>query len=449
MSEEPRTHKVVSRKYLLNDFFKVEELNVLHQNSNRTLSREQRWLVFDRGDSASVLLYNRDTDHAVVVRQFRPATLGNGLGLHFGPGDGWIVETIAGMVPSNETPEETVVRETQEETGYPITKGDLRQIATYFSSPGGASEKIFLYFAEVTGPHRAGATGGVDDEDVEILHVASAKLFEWLANNQIEDSKLALAALWLRDHLKLKTTEDPKRRSAPLPSTTIKYVMKSRRDLIIGCKTGPIKNVKGVDIWVNSENQDMVMDRFTGRTISATIRWLGAEKDLNDNATEDTIGNALSNAIKHVQHVRIGTVIETTAGALENNGVKRIYHVAAVKGEGPGQGFRADLGDVGRCVRNVLQWADRRNRHPWTVLKSSFSPRALNKSILFPMIGTGDGGLDVETVAEELIRSTIEFFQDRDTTNLKEIYFLSFTQRHKEACESALNARSDFLERLS
>ena len=75
-------------------------------------------------------------------------------------------------------------------------------IGRFFASPGGTSERVFLYFAEVTGADRIGAGGGVDDEDVKVLEIAVDQLFEQLADGLIEDPKLAIAAYWLQNRLR-------------------------------------------------------------------------------------------------------------------------------------------------------------------------------------------------------------------------------------------------------
>ncbi|MGH6671465.1 MAG: NUDIX domain-containing protein [Xanthobacteraceae bacterium] len=62
--------------------------------------------------------------------------------------DGWIVEVMAGMIRPDDTPDDTAIRETEEETGYVIDSPKL--ICKFLSSPGGTSERIFLYFATVT-----------------------------------------------------------------------------------------------------------------------------------------------------------------------------------------------------------------------------------------------------------------------------------------------------------
>ena len=179
---------------------------------------------------------------------------------------------------------------------------------------------------------------------------------EQLKYKHIEDPKVLIGALWLQEELKSQARR-------PLDHSTVKYSLIKHPDLFVGYKTGPIADVKDVSIWVNSENEDMIMDRFIGRTISANIRYLGAERDQADNVTEDIINEELISAVGPRGPVRIGTVIETSPGALAvTHGVKAILHVATVKGVGAGQGVRVDLDDIVRCTRNVLVKAHDKNR---------------------------------------------------------------------------------------
>jgi nudix-type nucleoside diphosphatase (YffH/AdpP family) len=110
--------------------------------------------------------------------------------------DGWLVETVAGMIDANETPEIAAVRETFEETGYRVR--DLQLIGRFFVSPGGASERLFLYFAKVDDADRLGSGGGIDDEDIKIVQVPLDDLYDQIARGAVEDAKLAIAACWLQ-----------------------------------------------------------------------------------------------------------------------------------------------------------------------------------------------------------------------------------------------------------
>ena len=119
--------------------------------------------VFERGNSVAVLLLNVDTESVVLVNQFKvPSMIGR---RRDDPTttDGWITEATAGMIDENETPEQAIIRETEEETGYRIKSPML--ISKFFSSPGGTSERIFLYFAEVRKTDRVGEGGGLKGEE--------------------------------------------------------------------------------------------------------------------------------------------------------------------------------------------------------------------------------------------------------------------------------------------
>jgi nudix-type nucleoside diphosphatase (YffH/AdpP family) len=152
-----------------------------------------RRLNFERGDAVGVLLFNIDTRSVVLVEQFKlPSLLGR---RRENPAitDGWITEVMAGMINPNELPEQTAIRETMEETGYEIE--NPRLICKFLSSPGGTSERIFLYFATVTDSRRPGKDAiGVGDENIRVLEKSVNKLFDELEKGEIDDPKLAIAA---------------------------------------------------------------------------------------------------------------------------------------------------------------------------------------------------------------------------------------------------------------
>jgi len=367
------------------------------------------------------------------------------------------------MVDPGETPEQTAIRETEEESGYRITHPKL--ISTFFSSPGGTSERIFLYYAEVRNADRVEKGGGIDDEDIKVVEMPVEELFDRLARGSIDDPKLLIGAYWLEGHLRsrvaLQLALGDQRllgsfwtqnraavasASAPvaapaasgaLTTGTIRFQLKDKEHLSVGLKTGPIGGIKGahsVDVWVNSENTDMMMDRFLGRSISANIRYLGANKE-GDSVIEDTIEEELRSAVGRRGHVRIGTVLVTTSGQLRATpyGVRRIFHVATVEG-GAGRGVKADPDKLAQCVVNLLKRVDQENNHFCRLLlrKRDF------ESILIPMFGAGEGGVAVEEVAQKIIPPAIDYFQSTERPTLKAIYFLAFTARDRSACTTVL-----------
>jgi nudix-type nucleoside diphosphatase (YffH/AdpP family) len=176
-------------------FFKIDEFDVAFEGNHHN-TVEQTRLVFERGDAVAALLLNLDTKSAVLVKQFKlPALVGRRRD-DASTTNGWIVDTVAGMIDPGETPEAAIIRETMEETGYRIRHPRL--IAKFLSSPGGTSERIFLYFAEVRESDKLGQGGGIDDENIELVSMSLEELFDQLASGSIDDPKLIIAAYWLQ-----------------------------------------------------------------------------------------------------------------------------------------------------------------------------------------------------------------------------------------------------------
>ena len=196
-----------SQRRLYSDVFSIDEVVVAHQRNDGTMSADERRLVFERGDAVAVLLFNVDTHAVVLVEQFRvPILIGH---RRDAPGTdrGWITEVMAGVIDANETAEQAAIRETLEETGYKIENPIL--ICKFFSSPGGTSERIFLYFATVSDAARPGRGGGIGNEDISIVQIGAVELFERLAQGLIEDPKLAIAAYWLQNQRSLPGLAEP------------------------------------------------------------------------------------------------------------------------------------------------------------------------------------------------------------------------------------------------
>jgi ADP-ribose pyrophosphatase len=411
---------------LFDGFFKLDELTVSHRRYDGATSPEQRFLVFERGDSVAAVIFNRDTGKLVLVEQFRPATLGKG------GGDGRIIEAPAGMVGEGESPIDCVVREILEETGYRVT--DPQHVATIFASPGSSSERIFIYCAVVGSADREGAGGGLceEGEDIRIVEMTPHELFEAIGRGEIHDPKLIIGAYRLRESAKLLPAKP-----AAMEPTTRMFRLRQDEQLKIGVKTGDILGIKGVDVWVNSENTDMAMDRVIGKTISANIRYGGAQKDSRGAVLVDVIGMDLRRKLDGRAFVEIGTVLETESGALAtSHGVNRIVHVATVDAVGPGRGVKADLELISQCLARALAHVHARNRR-WSLLLGA------DRSILVPLMGAGDGGLKAAQVAPRLVDTALRFFEGNPRTSLREIFLLAYSSADYEACVSALLARPE------
>jgi DNA-binding SARP family transcriptional activator/O-acetyl-ADP-ribose deacetylase (regulator of RNase III) len=198
----------------------------------------------------------------------------------------------------------------------------------------------------------------------------------------------------------------------------------------LGIVTGPIEHVRFADVWVNSENTDLQMSRFTEFSISAIIRYYGARRDPAGSVLEDLIADELSRAVQHTP-VAPGTAVVTGAGFLAAaNNVRHVVHVAAVQGE-PGAGFRP-VRDLGRCVRNGL-----------TAAEALATTDERVRSVIFPLLGTGVGGGPPARIAPVMVAAALDHFAGLPDAVLRTVWFLAYDRTERAALLTALTARPE------
>ena len=179
---------VIKDKILSENWFLLRNMTYELTRSDGSVIRHRRE-VYDRGNGATILLYNRHKQTVVLVRQFRIATWVNG------NEDGMLIETCAGLLDSDE-PEACVRKEAIEETGFEV--GEVRKLFELFMSPGGVTELIYFFIAEYDDTQRANDGGGVDDEDIEVLELPYNRALEMMANGEIRDGKAVILLQYLQ-----------------------------------------------------------------------------------------------------------------------------------------------------------------------------------------------------------------------------------------------------------
>ncbi|WP_434669884.1 NUDIX domain-containing protein [Klebsiella sp. B345] len=160
------------------------------------LRRDGRWQeqsreAYDRGNGAVILLYNRAKQTVVLIRQFRFPVWING---H----DGLLIEAAAGLL-DNASPEDRIIAEAQEETGFRVTR--IEPVFTAYMSPGSVTEKLFFFIAEYTADDRCGEGGGLaaEGEDIEVLEWPLDQALQAIRDGIIVDAK----TIMLLQHLAL------------------------------------------------------------------------------------------------------------------------------------------------------------------------------------------------------------------------------------------------------
>ncbi len=183
-----QTITLIKDKILSDNYFTLRNITYDLTRRNGEVIRHKRE-VYDRGNGATILLYNSTKKTVVLVRQFRVATWVNS------NQDGMLIETCAGLL-DNDEPEVCIRKEAIEETGYDV--GEVRKIFELYMSPGGVTELIYFFIAEYHDGERASIGGGVEDEDIEVLELPFSRALEMVRSGEIRDGKAVLLLNYLQ-----------------------------------------------------------------------------------------------------------------------------------------------------------------------------------------------------------------------------------------------------------
>ena len=168
--------------------------HVLRRTTFDYRRRDGRWTTqqretYDRGDGATVLLYDPTRRTVLLTRQFRYPAYVNG------HPDGMLIETAAGLL-DGEDPETAVRREAEEETG--VVVGPLTHVLDAYTSPGSVTERVRFFAGPYTAADRTGAGGGLadDGEDIDVLELPFTEALAMARDGRITDAKTILLLQW-------------------------------------------------------------------------------------------------------------------------------------------------------------------------------------------------------------------------------------------------------------
>src|SRR5580698_3279181 len=173
--------KILENRVLSDQFYVLRRFTferVERRGERVTQVRE----VYDRGNGAAILLYNRAAQTVILTRQFRMPTFVNG-----NP-TGKLIECCAGLL-DRDNAEEAIRRETEEETGYKI--GSVEKVLEAYMSPGSVTEILYLFVAEYSKEMKVGDGGGLEEEseDIEVLEIPYSRAWEMVRAGEIKDGK--------------------------------------------------------------------------------------------------------------------------------------------------------------------------------------------------------------------------------------------------------------------
>lgn len=179
------------RKELLSDNWYVLNKYTFDLKRKNGGSVEQVREVYDRGNGATILLYNRTKGTVVLTNQFRMPTYVNG------NTSGMLLEACAGLL-DDDSPEQCARREAIEETGFQVSA--VKKIFEAYMSPGGVTELIHFFIAEYQDNERHTAGGGIEDEDIEVVELPFSEAIAMIADGRLRDGKTIMLLQYLQIH---------------------------------------------------------------------------------------------------------------------------------------------------------------------------------------------------------------------------------------------------------
>ena len=185
---------------LYNGFFKINLYQFQHALFAGGESEVIRREILERGDAVAVLPYDPVTEQVLLIEQIR-------IGAIKSKHSPWLLECIAGMTDGSEDYEAVVKKEAFEEAGLNLT--ELEFMLSYLSSPGGTTERLFLYLAHADLSQMSTGIYGLETEGEDIkthiMHVDEA--LQRLNSGEIDNAATVISLQWLalnRDKIRKK-----------------------------------------------------------------------------------------------------------------------------------------------------------------------------------------------------------------------------------------------------
>jgi nudix-type nucleoside diphosphatase (YffH/AdpP family) len=183
---------ILKTDILSNNWYTLNKVTFTVRKKDGTTEIQSRE-AYDRGNGAVILLYNKISNTVILTRQFRLPTYING------NTSGMLIEACAGLL-DNDNPEDCIKRETEEETGYKISK--VEKVFEAYMSPGSVTEILYFFIAEYSSDMKINDGGGLEEEgeQIEVLELSFNEALTMIDTGEIKDAK----TIMLLQHLRIK-----------------------------------------------------------------------------------------------------------------------------------------------------------------------------------------------------------------------------------------------------
>lgn len=192
MNQNMANIQIIKSEVLSDNWYVLRKITYEFTQPNGTVQVHSRE-AYDRGNGATILLYNKEAGTVILTRQFRLPTYVNG-----NP-DGMMIEACAGLL-DQDNPEDCIRRETEEETGYKIT--EVQKVFEAYMSPGSVTEILYFFIAAYSKSMKVSDGGGVEheQENIEVLEIPIHQAMEMVQSGEIKDAKTMMLLQYIKLH---------------------------------------------------------------------------------------------------------------------------------------------------------------------------------------------------------------------------------------------------------
>ena len=153
--------------------------------------KSKTWEAVKSFDSVAVLLYHKEKDSFLLVKQFRPPVYMNNKNAKF------TYELCAGILDKKTDVNSIAKEEIDEECGFNVPLDKIEKITSFYTNVGVSGAKQHLFFATIDDSMRTHEGGGIHDEEIELFYLPVSKSKNFIYDeSKIKTPGLMFAFMW-------------------------------------------------------------------------------------------------------------------------------------------------------------------------------------------------------------------------------------------------------------
>jgi len=177
--------KIDAIKELINPhFIKPIEINYTQKGVHK------KWEAVISHDSVAILLWHRQKDAFVFVKQLRATVLNKNRV------NGFMYELCAGIIDKNTTNAQIAKEEVLEECGYDVPVENLEKISTFYTSVGISGTHQTLYYAEIDASMQRDEGGGIEEEEIEVIYIPTSEAKKFMFDESYQKTTGVMLSIY-------------------------------------------------------------------------------------------------------------------------------------------------------------------------------------------------------------------------------------------------------------